>query len=70
MLFSMMCPISCCLLPSSPSKMTDSIASIEEQGFFLINEDGHEYTQRVADVINIGFELVNRLRHKPFPGMF
>jgi hypothetical protein len=50
--------------------MTDSIASIEEQGFFLSNDDGHEDTERVGDVINIGFELGNRVRHKTLHGMF
>lgn len=50
--------------------MTDSIASIEEQGFFLTDDDGHEDTQRAGDVINIGFELGNRVRQKPFRDMF
>jgi hypothetical protein len=50
--------------------MNDAITSIEEQGFFLSNDDGHEDTERVGDVINIGVELGNRVRHKALHGMF
>ncbi len=59
-----------CDLSNSLVQATDAMTSIEEQGCFLTNDDGHEDTERVGDVINTGFELVNRVRHKPLPGIF
>jgi hypothetical protein len=59
-----------CDLSDGLVQATDAITSIEEQGFFLSNDDGHKDPERVGDVIKIGFEFGNRVRHKALHDTF